>query len=409
MTTSQRRLRVLSISHSAVNASSGRTRYEAVAKLRADIDLTLVAPARWREYGKPMKLDPHVGDLDFRVEPIRLPYVPKVGWYLHYYPTMARLIRQIKPDVLHLWEEPWSLVGLQGILLRDRLCSQAAVVLETEQNIFRRLPMPFEQIRRYTLRRTDLLIARQLESLEVARACGYRGLSAVLDYGVAPGVFARQDRAKARAKLGVGGFVIGYVGRVVPEKGLHDMLEAMMAVPDLTFVILGAGPEVDTLQAHAQRLQLGDRLVMLSPRAPAEVARVMNALDALVLLSHTTRTWKEQFGRVIMEAQACGIPVIGSDSGSIPNVVGPGGWIVPEGNVSALAALLAHLASAPEEVARAGAAGYEQAQTRYSVAKVANDLADAYQDAAAARRAFFSPSNALPGATTSPPAAPSGT
>jgi glycosyltransferase involved in cell wall biosynthesis len=148
---------------------------------------------------------------------------------------------------------------------------------------------------------------------------------------------------------------------------------------------------------------------MLSPRAPAEVARVMNALDALVLLSHTTRTWKEQFGRVIMEAQACGIPVIGSDSGSIPNVVGPGGWIVPEGNVSALAALLAHLASAPEEVARAGAAGYEQAQTRYSVAKVANDLADAYQGAAAARRAFFSPSNALPGATTSPPAAPSGT
>ena len=387
-TNAERRLRVLSISHSAVNASSGRTRYEALIELRNDIDLTLVAPAHWREYGKPVKLDPYTGNMDFRIEQIGLPYVPKVGWYLHYYPHLGRLIRQTQPDVIHLWEEPWSLVGLQAIWLRDRLRPQAAVILETDQNILRRLPPPFEQIRRYTIPRTDLLIARQGESLEVARACGYRGPSAIVEYCVARGVFQRDDRAACRAWLGVDGFVVGYVGRLVPEKGLHDILDAMMVIPQLSFVVVGTGPESHALLAHAERLNLSARLIMLGARAPTEVARVMSALDALVLLSRTTRTWKEQFGRVIMEAQACGVPVIGSDSGSIPSVVGSGGWIVPEGDVPALAVLLARLTSAPDEVARAGAAGYEQAQTRYSAPQVANDLANAFQAAAAARMAM---------------------
>ena len=392
-----RRLKVLSIAHSAVNATSGRTRYETLVSARGDIDLTLVAPARWREYGKPMKLDPYDGPMDFRVEPIRLPYVPRAGWYLHHYPHFARLLRQTQPDVLHLWEEPWSLVGLQAIRLRDRLCPSTAVMLETDQNILRRLPPPFEQIRRYTLRRVDLLIGRQPESLQVARACGYAGPTAIVEYGVAPGVFERQDRAAARARLGVAGFVIGYVGRVVPEKGLHDVLEAMAAVDDVSLVVLGAGADSDALQAHAQRLNLSDRLLMLPPCSPADVARVMNALDCLVLPSRTTRTWKEQFGRVIMEAQACAVPVIGSSSGAIPGVVGPGGWIVPEGDSSALAGLLARLIGAPDEVRHVGEAGYVQAQTRFSAAAVANTLADAFQSAAAARAAALDRSTDRPG------------
>ena len=381
------RLKVLSIAHAAVNASSGRARYEALAALRSDIDLTLVAPSRWREYGKPMKRDLHDGPMDFRVEPIRLPYVPGVGWYLHYYPHLNRLIRQTKPDALHLWEEPWSLVGLQAILKRGQLCPHAAVILETDQNILRRLPPPFEQIRRYTLKRVDLLIGRQPESLRVSQACGYRGPTAIVEYGVSPAIFRPQDRIACRARLGVSGFVIGYVGRLVPEKGLHDVLEAMALCSQVSFVVLGTGADGEALQAHAQRLNLTDRLLMLSPREPVEVARVMGALDCLVLPSRTTRTWKEQFGRVIMEAQACGVPVIGSDSGAIPGVVGPGGWIVPEGDVPALARLLTHLVGAPDEVARLGAAGHLQAQTRFSVRKVAGDLADAFQNAAAARRA----------------------
>ena len=91
-------------------------------------------------------------------------------WYLHHYPKLGEVLSSLRPDVIHLWEEPWSLVGLQAVRLRDRLLPDAAVILETDQNILRRLPPPFQQIRRYNLKRIDLLIGRQPESLEVARA-----------------------------------------------------------------------------------------------------------------------------------------------------------------------------------------------------------------------------------------------
>jgi glycosyltransferase involved in cell wall biosynthesis len=276
---------------------------------------------------------------------------------------------------------------LQAVRLRDRLLPGAAVMLETDQNILRRLPPPFEQMRRYTLRQIDLLIGRQPESLEVARACGYAGPTAIVEYGVAADIFGPADREAARATLGVSGFVLGYVGRIVAEKGLDDVLDAMAACElPMTLVILGSGPERGALEARANEMDLADRVVFLQPRPPAEVARVMNALDVLVLMSRTARTWKEQFGRVIMEAQACGVPVVGSDSGSIPGVIGAGGWTSPEGDAAALAGLLGRLAGDPAEVARAAQAGIQQASTRYSVETVANALADSFVSAAAARR-----------------------
>ena len=380
------KLRVLSISHSAVNRASGRTRYETLVHLRSDIALTLVAPNRWKEYGKAMRLDPHSGSMDFRVEWIRFPSLPGVGWYLHHYPRLGRLLEELQPNVIHLWEEPWSVVGFQAIRLRNKLLPEAAVILETDQNILRKLPPPFEQIRRYTLRQADLLIGRQDESLRVARACGFTGPTAIVEYGVASGIFAPQDRATARAMFGLNGFTLGYVGRIVREKGLHDVLDAMAACRvHITLLVLGSGPDSDAFQARVAELGLTERVRLLAPRPPAEVAQLMNALDALVLMSRTAPTWKEQFGRVIMEAQACGVPVIGSDSGSIPGVVANGGWIVPEGDATALARLVERLVEAPGEVATVGAAGRTQAVTRFSVATVANALADAYVAAAAAR------------------------
>ena len=379
-------LRVLSISHSAVNRVSGRLRYEMVAERRSDIDLTVVVPDRWQEYGKQMPLDPHHGSLDFRVEQVRLPYVPRAGWYLHHYARLGRVLRDVQPEVIHLWEEPWSLVALQAIWLRNRHYPGAAIMLETDQNIFRRLPTPFEQMRRYALGQTDLLIGRGPESLEVSRRCGFNGATAIVEYGVAPGVFSRQDRQEAREALGVTGFTLGYVGRIVREKGLHDVLQAMAACPEpVTLLVLGSGADEPEFTAKAAELGLAERVRLLSPRPPAEVARLMNALDALVLMSHTTRTWKEQFGRVIMEAHACAVPVIGSDSGSIPGVVADGGWIVPERDPAALAQLLARLATSPAEVTAAGTAGYAQAQTRFALPTVADALANAFVAAAAYR------------------------
>jgi glycosyltransferase involved in cell wall biosynthesis len=68
-----------------------------------------------------------------------------------------------------------------------------------------------------------------------------------------------------------------------------------------------------------------------------------SSLDVLVVPSRTTRNWAEQFGRVIVEAMARDVPVVGSSSGAIPEVIGDAGLVVPEGDVEALAAALTRL------------------------------------------------------------------
>jgi glycosyltransferase involved in cell wall biosynthesis len=372
-------MKVLSIAHCAVTTPSGRVRYETLARLRPDIHLTLVVPSRWREYGREASLDLPASGLDVRVERVRLDSLPLVGWYLHHYPGLRDLLVQLRPDVVHLWEEPWSLVAWHAGRLRDRFLPNSALILETEQNTLRRLPLPFERIRTTTLKQADLLIGRQRESLEVSRACGFDGPTSIVEFGVDAAIFQPKDRAAARDALRATGFTLGYVGRIVPEKGLDDVLAAMHACGrDISLYILGDGPDRERVLQRAGELGLGRRVRVLGSRRPSEVARFISGLDALVLMSRTTRTWKEQFGRVIMEAHACGVPVIGSDSGAIPSVVADGGWIIREGDVRALAELFRNLEDDRLEVARAAAAGLAQARFRFHVDTVAMSLAEAF-------------------------------
>ncbi len=111
----------------------------------------------------------------------------------------------------------------------------------------------------------------------------------------------------------------------------------------------------------------------------------MNAVDVLALVSRTTPTWKEQFGRVIVEAHACATPVVGSDSGAIPEVVGEGGLIVPEGDVPAMAAAICVLLNDPGRRRSLGLVGRRQVDERWTWARVAEQTRMLYVDVAGAR------------------------
>ena len=376
-------LSVVSIAHAAVSRSMGRLRYEPLAG-RAELDLTLVVPSRWHEYGRSMVAEAPLPGLRIRTEAIRLPKAGPAKWYLHHYPRFGQILEDAAPDVIHLWEEPWSLVALQAARWRERHRPDAALVIETDQNIQRQLPPPFEQIRRHVLSQTDLLICRTKEALAVSQACGYRGRSEIVEYGIDTATFHPQDRAAARAALGVNGLLLGYVGRLVPEKGLLDVVEGMArSGVEATLLLLGEGPERDAIQTRAA--QLGVAVRFFPPAAPAGVATFMASLDALVLMSRTTATWKEQFGRVIMEAHGCGIPVIGSSSGSIPGVVGRGGWIVEEGSADAFGRTLRRVSLDPNLLLKAGRNGHQDAMERFTYGAVADGLVRAWQGASESR------------------------
>jgi glycosyltransferase involved in cell wall biosynthesis len=284
--------------------------------------------------------------------------------------------------VIHLWEEPWSVVAMQARILKGR----AAMVLEVDQNILKRLPPPFEFIRKDVLRNTDHILSRSPEATAVVRARGYTGPASPIGYGVDLATFNQTGARQAPIAPGQG-LRIGYVGRLVEEKGLDDALDAMKrATADVTLAIMGEGPHEPALKLRVNELGLTDRVTFRGWGKPADVASFLSGLDAMILLTRTTNAVREQFGRVIVESQACGVPVIGSTGGAIPDVVGKGGWTIPERDPDALATLLDRLAAHPQQLLDRGAAARDNVLTRFTYEVVANALVSACQQAADAKR-----------------------
>ena len=213
-------------------------------------------------------------------------------------------------------------------------------------------------MRRFTLRHADFAVGRNVESVRVLREKGYTGPAAVVPNAVDTALFRPLDRAECRRELDVTGFTAGYVGRLVEEKGLLDLVEAIAGCPDdVTLLFVGSGPLLPRLEERGNQLGRAKQIRFLPAQPLEALPRIMNALDVLALPSRTTSRWKEQFGRVIIEAHACQVPVIGSDSGAIPEVVGAGGWIVPEGDPAALGRALCCLRADPERRALLGRHG----------------------------------------------------
>lgn len=373
------RRRVLLLSHTCQSRAEGHHRLEKVAEF-PDIDLRVLVPDRWKHYGRWRKPDaPRTDTFTYDVQTVAWPWAGPAQAYLHWYPGLLRTLKEFRPDVIDLWEEPWGLVSAQACFLRDRFLPEAKIISETEQNIDRVLPPPFEAIRRHTLRRADFAVARSGEALAVLRAKGYTGPGEVVPNAVDASLFRPLDRAQCRRdlelNLGMSGFVLGYVGRLVEDKGLTDMVDALAFCPeDVSCVFVGSGPMEDVLRQHAQAQGKAAQVHFLPGRPQHELPPLMNAFDALALVSRTTPTWKEQFGRVIIEAQACSTPVIGSDSGAIPEVVGQGGLVVPERRPEALASAISSLRADPKGTRRLGNIGRQQVESCYTWAQTARQM-----------------------------------
>lgn len=372
-------MRVLLISHTCQSATEGQPRAEQLGRLPG-IELQVLAPDRWLHYGRWRFCEvPARGSFRLHTEKVCWPWAGPAQCYLHWYPALGRMLRDFRPDIIDLWEEPWGLVSAQACHLRKRLLPTAKVVSETEQNIDKRLPPPFESFRSYTLGQADFVIGRSREAVEIVRGKGYAGPAAVIPNAVDTNLFRPLPREGCRAELAVSGFLVGYIGRLVEEKGLTDLVEALVHCPEsVSLLIVGDGPLRPLLEQRVRELRLESRVRLIPGRPLQELPNVMNALDVLALPSRTTARWKEQFGRVIIEAHACGVPVLGSDSGAIPEVVGAGGVIVPEQNPGALARALRELQGDPARARALGEAGRRQVLAGCTWEQVAQRMRSIY-------------------------------
>ena len=176
-------------------------------------------------------------------------------------------------------------------------------------------------------------------------------------------------------------FTVGYAGRLVPEKGLDVLIRAMSRLPGRWVLrLLGEGPQRRELQELAGVYNISGSVSFERPISSTEMPSFYRRLNALVLPSRTRPNWKEQFGRVLIEAMACGVPVVGSVSGAIPEVVGEAGMLFPEGDYEALADRLGALKEDAALRQRLAVAGRVRVQERFTQAHIAAQTVDVYRE-----------------------------
>jgi glycosyltransferase involved in cell wall biosynthesis len=353
--------RLLVISHPAV-VSVNQEVYRELAQRGWDV--TIVVPSRWRHSYSKTAVTPQALDgmrASLRPTPVAFAGRPQ----RHFYLTSCRsLCARSCPDVAFVEAEPFSFSATQWRAALTKLDIPFGV--QCYENIDRNLPLPVRRLRSRVLRDAAFVAARSGSAAQLALAWGARGEvdlapPAVPDWESPGAVPEREGEHSERD--GGHRFTVGYAGRLVESKGLLDLLGAVRDL-DAPVELLLIGDGELRGQLDGQSIP-GSKVRVLDGLTHDQMALGYARLDVLVLPSRTTPTWKEQFGRVIVEALWCGVPVVGSDSGEIPWLIGltKGGLIFPEGDRHALAAHLSKLREAPalrRQLAIEGRAAVEQ-------------------------------------------------
>lgn len=383
-------MKVLCLDHGAV-LRGYRGRYVALAGLAPDLELTVVAPRSLREGNYQGQWD--ASDASENGYQLRFAtYRPAKAHRGLYGPLLlARLIREFRPDIIHTQGEPEALSSAEICLLRDTFSSRSAVVFVSWSNIdvYRmgwtyRMGKLYDWCYRLVLKRAYAATVYCADAARILRGNGFQGPIAHIPWGVDPVVFRRVASGRLREELGLRGLVLGFVGRLERPKGVATLIRAAAkSGVECTLLMLGDGPALAEWRELATTLDVSVRWI--GSVNGSALPSFLSCMDALVLPSETTKYWREQFGKVLIEAMSCEVPVIGSDSGEIPTVIGDAGLVFREKDPDDLAAKIVSLASetARVEWARKGRARVLQ---EYSWEVVARRTIGFYRDLARLRR-----------------------
>jgi glycosyltransferase involved in cell wall biosynthesis len=324
----------------------------------------LVVPERWRhDYtAGTFRAVPAPGMEDV-LTPLRVVLAGREQRHF-YLSRPRRMIAAGSPDVAFIEEESFSLSGLQWGTALSRLGIPFG--LQADENLDRRLPLPVRFSRSWLLRRAAFVAARSPAAADLVRRWGAAGIVAIVPHAI-------PDWDSPPPRDGRP-FTIGFAGRLVPEKGVGDLIAAAERVGGPVRVMLaGNGPMRETLQTAARP---GVEVVVRTDFSHDTMPAAYAEMDLLVLPSRTTPTWSEQFGRVLAEALLCGVPVVGSDSGEIPWVIEAtaGGRVFPEGDVDALARVLCDLRDHPDLRAQLAERGRAAVRRHFTLAPCADAL-----------------------------------
>jgi glycosyltransferase involved in cell wall biosynthesis len=380
--------RLISVAHAYVVAPKRRLAHEMARAGKGRWEVTAAAPV-WFHGGndpRPVPLERN-GPEPCSLVPVRAYLTSKVHCFV-YGGGLRGLLRQ-DWDLVHCWEEPYVAAGGQVHWWARR---RVPVVFWTAQNLPRRYPPPFNLIERYCLGRCAGWMACGQSVAQTLLGRGYdRKPHRILPLGVDTNCFRPDPAARAAVRRSLdwdddGPPVVGYLGRFVPEKGVELLTRVLdrLSVP-WRALLVGAGPLEGALRSWAARH--GDRARVCTGVTHDDVPRHLCAMDVLCSPSQTTPHWREQFGHMLVEAFACGVPVVGSDSGEIPHVIGDAGVVVGEADEAGWQRALAALLDSPGRRAALSAYGLDRARGHYAWPVIARQYLDFFEDILDTRRA----------------------
>ncbi|MEG5057231.1 hormogonium polysaccharide biosynthesis glycosyltransferase HpsO [Microcoleus sp. A2-C5] len=387
-------MRILVASHTYI-VDINREKFKILANLEPGIEVTIVVPRRWKPGGvQNQTIETEFYQKgSFKIVPISNFSQNNQG-LLTFGTDIIKLLQEFQPQIIQVEQGSKSLAYTQLIILNKLLKLQAKNILFTWWNLPYKLKWPVSVLENYNLNHTDGIIVGNLDGAKILRQRGYTGAMAVMpQLGVDETLFRRTGKdADLLLKLGIEptDFVVGFVGRFVEEKGLLTLAESLAGLKKLPWkwLLVGQGKLRSHLEQKCIEWGISDRIVWIESVSHEAIPPYINLMNCLVLPSQTsykfktltTVGWKEQFGHVLIEAMACKIPVIGSDCGEIPHVIGDAGLVFPEGNAAVLRDCLQKLMERPEFAADLGDRGYHRAMTNYTNQALAEQLLDFYKE-----------------------------
>ena len=301
--------------------------------------------------------------------------------------AFRRLLNDIAPDYIWIHGEFWQAIShqfLRHYYFRPKPRIVAYVAVNHVPGITPLFVGRFPFLRRSRLKqillwpRLNGVVACATKSKECARRLGLPPQVPVkVTYLPVLGPEDAEAEAISLPWPRTGSVVVGFAGNLTTQKGWKILLQALERLPEnFKLVMAGDGPERQELLEWLAKPGLQGRVHYAGVLAKDQLLASYPLFDVLVLPSLTTPQSVEQFGAVLGEAMACGVPVIGSDSGAIPETIGTAGLVVPEGDSAALAQAIDLLTRDQELRFRVVAAGRQKYHNLYSIRSYARSLSD---------------------------------
>ena len=372
-------MRVLVLSHSYI-MKPYRRKFNLIAA-KPDIIVRVITPNKWYESFQEINFSPDENsDCEEVACPIRF---SGYGSRFYYRGNIAKHFRDFKPDIIHLEEEAWSLNALQTVRLKRKYCPNSRFIFRTSLSIPSKQrfgPLPI-WIEKRVFRETDIAFPLSKNAGEILKLRGFNGTQIPFPNGVDISLFNKRDMTHLKDTLGINDcFVIGYIGRIIQMKGIDTLIEAAAKLNfPYKLLIVGKGEDKPIFKSLALKYQINEKIVWIDAVPPEKVPNYLNCMNTLILPSRTTKDWVEFFGRVLIEGMACEVPVIGSDSGEIPHVIGDAGFVFTEGDASELARKISKIANEPTLYKTFQKRGLERVQ-EFTWETIAQRTYDVYQD-----------------------------